>query len=90
MNTRSEIARLILAGHTDQAIAHRIGCHRATVNRTRRALRASGEYAPERLYAEELPTGRVLQPPRRQPTSPAQAAANQAALKAALTGRTAA
>lgn len=89
MSARSETARLILAGHTDTAIAHRLGVHRSTVNRARRALRTSPKWAGERLYAEQLPTGRAFGQSRRQPTSPAQAAANRDALTAALTGRSA-
>lgn len=38
MTIRPDIAHLIHAGHTDASIAHRLGCHRSTVHRTRQAL----------------------------------------------------
>jgi hypothetical protein len=80
------IAYLVLAGHTDAHIARTLACHRATVNQVRRDLRRAGRYAPARLTAEEVPTGRVLPTAGpRQPTSEAQAASRRAALTAALT-----
>ncbi|MFD5384327.1 helix-turn-helix domain-containing protein [Streptomyces sp. NPDC127074] len=85
MNVRPDIAALIVAGHSDAAIAARVGCHRATVNRARNDMKRQPADPRERLYAEELPTGRVTEyRPPRQPTSEAQAAANRARLEAAL------
>lgn len=80
---RSDIAALIAAGHSDDHIAHRLGCHRSTVNRHRRRL-ARPVTAEERLLAEELPVRVDAYDRRRQPVSPAQAAANRRALAAAL------
>lgn len=81
---RSDIAALVLAGHTDDHIARRLGCHRATANRHRRAL-LRPVTAEERLLAEELPTVRVRDyDRRREPITPERAAANRAALAAAL------
>lgn len=81
---RSDIAALILAGHTDDHIAHRLGCHRATVNKVRVALHRPAT-EEERLFAEALPVVRIRDyDRRRQPVTPARAAANRAALAAAL------
>ncbi|MFF6847079.1 helix-turn-helix domain-containing protein [Streptomyces antimycoticus] len=85
MKIRADIAALIVEGHSDAAIAARVGCHRATVNRARNVMKQQSADPVERLYAEELPTGRVTEyRPQRQPTSPAQAAANRALLAEAL------
>ncbi|SCF61984.1 helix-turn-helix domain-containing protein [Streptomyces sp. Ncost-T10-10d] len=85
MKVRADIATLIRDGHTDESIAHRLGCNRATVARARQALRLPPADQLGRLYAEALPTGRVLSDkPTRAQTSPAQAAVNRQALLAAL------
>ncbi|MEU1787058.1 helix-turn-helix domain-containing protein [Streptomyces sparsogenes] len=85
MKVRPDIVVLIAAGHSDDAIARRLGCHRSTVNRARNDLKRGVANPLERLYAEELPTGRVTEyRPQRLPISPAQAAANRALLEAAL------
>lgn len=87
MTVRADIAALIDEGHSDTGIAHRLGCHRSTVNRARLDL-IRLRTAEERLLAEELPTGRVRDyDRRRQPISPEQAAANYAALAAAIKPR---
>lgn len=84
MSIRTDIAALILEGHTDTHIAHRLGCHRITVNRARHALQRPFT-EKERLLSEELPTGRVREyDRRRQPTSASQAAANRRALEDAI------
>lgn len=85
MKIRADIAGLIREGHTNESIAHRLGCDRATVAYARQALRLPPADQLGRLYAEALPTGRVLSDkPARMQTSPAQAAANRQALVAAL------
>lgn len=85
MKIRADIAALIRAGHTNTSIAHRLGCHPDTVSRARQALRLPPADRLGRLYAEALPTGRVLSDkPARVQTSPAQAAANRQALLTAL------
>ncbi|MFJ3950241.1 helix-turn-helix domain-containing protein [Streptomyces libani] len=85
MNVRPDIAALIFDGHTDTHIARRLGCHRSTVHRARQVLERKLQDPQQRLYAEELPTGRVRDyDRRRQPTSAAQAAANRRALEEAL------
>ncbi|MFJ8583666.1 helix-turn-helix domain-containing protein [Streptomyces sp. NPDC093595] len=85
MKVRADIAALIRAGHSDASIAHRLGCGRSTVWETRRALRLPPADTLGRLYAEEAPTGQVRDyKPTRMPMSPAQQAANRAALLAAL------
>lgn len=86
MKVRADIAALIREGHTDTSIAHRLNCRRETVGNARRALRLPPADRLGRLYAEAVPTGRVLSDrPARVQTSPAQAAANRQALLAALT-----
>lgn len=85
MRVRADIAALVRAGHSDASIARRLGCGRSAANRVRRALRLPAADALGRLYAEEAPTGQVHDyRPERMPTSPAQQAANRAALLAAL------
>jgi IS30 family transposase len=87
VKVRADIAALIQQNHTDDYIARRLGCHRATVNRARNILRRAlvDQSTVERLYAEELPTGQVRDyRPARMPTSKAQAAANRARLLAGL------
>lgn len=85
MKIRADIAALIREGHTNESIAHRLGCDRETVRCARRALRLPPADQLGRLYAEAVPTGRVLSDkPTRVQTSPAQAAANRQALLAAL------
>jgi hypothetical protein len=84
MKVRADIAGLIREGHTNASIAHRLGCDPATVARARQALRLPAADQLGRLYAEALPTGRVLGDKPRVQTSPAQAAANRQALLAAL------
>lgn len=84
MKIRADIAALIRAGHSDTHIAHRLGCHRATVHRARQALRQRTQRTLEHLYAEELPAGVAEYRAARMPISPQQAAANRAALAAAL------
>jgi IS30 family transposase len=85
MKVRTDIAALIYDGHTDTHIARRLGCHRSTVHRARQTLERKLQDPQQRLYAEELPTGRVRDfDRRRQPTSAAQAAANRRALEEAL------
>jgi len=79
------IDELLRAGHSDTRIAHELGCHRSTVNRHRHALQLPQSDRLGRIYAEALPTGRVPDFNRwRQPITPEQAAANRAALAAAL------
>lgn len=82
MKIRADIVALIRAGLTDESVARRVGCHRSTVNRARRALDLPGAIPRGRIYAEDVPTG--LPPAYRTPTAPAQQAANRAALLAAL------
>lgn len=85
MKVRADIAALIRQGHTNASIAHRLGCDPATVARARQVLRLPPADRLGRLYAEALPTGRVLSnKPARVQTSPAQAAANRQALLEAL------
>lgn len=85
MKIRADIAALIHAGRTDVEIASELGCHRTTAHRARQALADASLQATARIFAEELPTGRVTEyRPASQPISPAQAAANRARLEAAL------
>lgn len=87
MKIRADIADLIRDGHTNASIAARLHCDRATVAAARRALRLPPADLLGRLYAEAVPTGRVrdYRPPNGlMPLSPAQQAANQARLLAAL------
>lgn len=85
MKIREDIAALVRAGHSDASIALRLGCGRGTANQVRRALKLPPSGALARLYAEEAPTGQIRDyKPERMPTSPAQQAANRAALLAAL------
>ncbi|MFE0647451.1 helix-turn-helix domain-containing protein [Streptomyces sp. NPDC059534] len=72
MKIRPDIAALVRDGHSDASIALRLGCDRSTVGKTRRAL---SQAAARRIDECQ---------PRRMPTSPAQQAANRAALLAAL------
>lgn len=93
MKIRADIAEMVRAGHSDTHIAHCLGCHRSTANRVRQALRAAPVRPDERLYAEELPTGRVREygpVPRapRPPVSPERAAANRALLAATISRKT--
>lgn len=92
MKIRADIADLIREGHTNESIAHRLGCDRSTVAYARQALRFPPADHLGRLYAEAAPTGRVrdYQPPQGwMPLSPAQQAANRATLLAALRGEAA-
>ena len=90
MRVRADIAALIREGHTNASIAVRLGCARATVARARQALRLPPADRLGRLYAEAVPTGMVrAYRPDRMPLSPAQQAANQARLLAALRGEAA-
>lgn len=84
MKIRTDIADLIRAGHTNASIAKRLHCDRGTVARTRRALQLPAADALSRLYAEAHPRGEPEYRPARQPISPHRAAANRAALLAAL------
>lgn len=85
MKIRADIAGLIREGHTNVSIAHRLGCDSGTVARVRQVLHLPPADALGRLYAEAVPTGRVLSDrPARVQTSPAQAAANRQALLASL------
>ncbi len=85
MKIRADIAALIRDGHSDTSIAHRLGCHRDTVHRVRQALRLPDAEQLSRLYREALPTGEVREyRPARTEISPHRAAANRAALEAAL------
>ena len=59
MKVRADIVALIVEGHTDTHIARRVGCHRMTVYRARQAMERKLWDPQQRLYAEELPTGRV-------------------------------
>lgn len=80
MKIRTDIAALLREGHSDTSVAHRLGCHRATVHRVRQALR---------FYTEAFPAGGFSGPaPSRLPVSPDRAAANRAELLAALDGVT--
>ncbi|MFD7609673.1 helix-turn-helix domain-containing protein [Streptomyces sp. NPDC059828] len=85
MKFRADIAALIHEGHTDASIARRLGCGRSTAWETRRALSLPPSRFIGRQLAEAFPTGQVHDyRPDRMPTSPAQQAANQARLLAAL------
>lgn len=84
MRVRADIAALIREGHTNAHIAFRLRCDESTVGNARRALRYPPADRLGRLYAEAVPTGRVTAPTGRLPLSPAQQAANRAALLAAL------
>lgn len=85
MKVRADIAALLREGHTNASIAHRLGCARNTVSRTRQALHIPPATTLGRLYAEAVPTGRVKDyRPERMPTSPAQQAANRERLLTAL------
>jgi hypothetical protein len=86
MKVRADIATLIRDGHTNASIAHRLHCDPSTVANARRALRFPPADRLARLYAEAVPTGRTVAPVGRLPLSPAQQAANRAALLAALRG----
>jgi hypothetical protein len=83
MKVRADIAALIRDGHTNASIAVRLGCAPCTVARAREALRMPPADRLGRLYAEAAPTG-VKAPTGQLPLSPAQQAANRAALLAAL------
>lgn len=85
MKIRADIAALVRAGHSDASIARRLRCGRGTANRVRHALRLPPADNLSRLYAEAVPTGQVRDyKPARMPMSPAQQAANRAALLAGL------
>lgn len=84
MKVRDDIAALLRAGHTDTYIAHRVGCHRSTVHRTRQALRMPCDRERRRLYAETFPAGVAQYNPRRPLLTPAETAANRAALAEAI------
>lgn len=84
MKVRADIAALVREGHSDTSIAARLGCHRNTAGRVRKALRYPPAEPLSRLYAEAVPTGRVTAPVGRLPLSPERQAANRAALLAAL------
>ncbi|MFF8659515.1 helix-turn-helix domain-containing protein [Streptomyces huasconensis] len=84
MKIRADIAALIRQGHTNASIAHRVHCDASTVARARAALRLPAADQLGRLYAEAAPTGRGLKSTGPLPLSPAQQAANRAALLAAL------
>lgn len=84
MKVRADIAALIRAGHTNDSIAFRLYCAPSTVAEARRALRYPPADKLGRLYAEAVPSGRVLKPAGPQPLAPAQQAANRAALIAGL------
>lgn len=78
---RPDIAALIRAGHTDTSIAHRLGCDRTTVHRTRQALGIPAVRILDRLLAESEP---IRIPDRyREPLSPEQVAENRELLAAA-------
>lgn len=83
MKVRADIATLIRQGHTNASIAVRLGCAPSTVARARAALRLPPADRLGRLYAEAVPA-LAPPPPARMPISPAQQAANRAALLAAL------
>ncbi|MFI6653237.1 helix-turn-helix domain-containing protein [Streptomyces sp. NPDC050529] len=92
MKIRADIAALIREAHTNEAIAHRLGCDRTTVAKARQALRLPPSDLLGRLYAEAVPTGQVrdYQPPSGlMPLSPAQQAANRELLLAGLRGEAA-
>lgn len=84
MKVRADIAALIREGHTNASIAVRLGCAVSTVTRAREALRYPPADRLSRLYAEEAPAVVRDYKPGRMPTSPAQQAANRAALLEAL------
>lgn len=87
MKIRPDITELLRAGHTDTYIAHRVGCHRSTVHRTRQALGMPPDRMRRRLYTETLPAGVAQYNPRRPLLSPAETAANRAALAEAIRPR---
>jgi hypothetical protein len=84
MKIRADIAALIREGHTNDSIARRVYCDPSTVAAARHALRYPPADKLGRLYAEAVPSGRVLKSTGRQPLAPAQQAANRAALIAGL------
>lgn len=79
MSIRPDIAALIAAGHSDTAIANRLGIHRGTANAARHALRRDPK---AQLALEAIPTGVAL---KRRPWSPEEQARHRAELLAALT-----
>lgn len=91
MNVRADVAELIRQGFNNEEIHRETGVDPKTAAAARRRLGYDNAPARrpatalERLYAEQYPTGTVRDyKPGRMPTSPAQAAANQARLLAAL------
>lgn len=85
MRVRADIAALVRDGRSDASIARQLGCDRSTVGRVRRALRIPPAGTQRRVCVDEVTARRVDEyRPERMPTSPAQQAANRAALLAAL------
>ena len=81
MKIRADVAELLRAGHSDQGIAYRLGCHVNTVGNARRALRIPEPLELTRLYAEAHPTGAVF---GHRPWTPQEQAQHCAELLAAL------
>jgi hypothetical protein len=81
MSVRPEIAALIAAGHTDTAIAKRLGIDRTTANKARHELRWASQRPEGRLALESIPTGHAL---RRRDWTAEEQAAHRAELLAAL------
>jgi hypothetical protein len=81
MSVRPEIAALIAAGHTDTAIAARLGIDRTTANKARHELRWASQRTEGRLALESIPTGAAL---RRRDWTAEEQAAHRAELLAAL------
>lgn len=78
MSVRPEIAALIANGHTDTAIAARLGIDRTTANKARHELR----WRANRTGAlEAIPTGHAL---KRREWTPEEQARHRAELLAAL------
>ncbi|MET9517463.1 helix-turn-helix domain-containing protein [Streptomyces sp. NPDC002994] len=91
MKIRADIVELIGQGFNNEEIARHLNVDPKTVSLARQRLGADNAPARrpatsvERLYAEAVPTGQVRDyKPARMPMSPAQQAANRAALLAGL------
>lgn len=79
--SRPEIVALIAAGHTDTAIAARLGIDRSTANKARHELRWASQRPEGRIALEAVPTGAGF---RRHQWTPEEQARHRAELLAAL------